>query len=143
MDGQKDGDKEKFEFPGLVAEYLHGEKRAERPEKGQYKEDTLACPPCIPFCPGFIVCKGQSRDKVQAEIKTCQGREGIDRDQLPGDVSRVNRHLQNISGGCGSGGAKRHSTRIAGSISRAKLVNSARCISRQTYSPWPRRSRAS
>jgi hypothetical protein len=143
MEDQKDGNKEKFEFPGLVVAYLHGEKRAERPKNRQCEERTLAYPPRVPFCPEFIICKGQSGNQVQTEVKTCQNREGIDRDQLPGDLSRVKRHLQNISGGCGSGGAKRHSTRIAGSISRAKPVNSARCISRQTYSPWPLRSRAS
>jgi len=56
---------------------------------------------------------------------------------------REKRHLQYICSGCGSGGAKMHSTCILRSISRAKPVNSARCISRHTYSPRPRFSRAS
>jgi hypothetical protein len=34
---------------------------------------------------------------------------------MPGGLDKVIRHLQNMSLGCGSGGAKRHSTFMAGS----------------------------
>src|SRR4030042_6411946 len=56
---------------------------------------------------------------------------------------KVNLHLQNRSLGWGSGGAKRHSTSIRSSISRAKLVNSPRCISLHTNSSNPLLRRAS
>ena len=51
--------------------------------------------------------------------------------------SRKKRHLQNKSFGWGSGGAKRHSTRIRSSTTWAKPVNSLRCISLHTNSSKP------
>jgi hypothetical protein len=54
---------------------------------------------------------------------------------FPFHLSSKNLHLQNISSGCGSGGAKSQATRIAGSISAANASNSRLCISLHTYSP--------